>query len=135
MKDANKAIEIDPTFVRAYIRKAMVLYGMKDHTQALTALQKATDADKDHTSTREINEWNTKIQHALYSERSNETDEQTLERAMRDPEVAAIMSDPIMQSILQQAQNDPAALQNHMRNEGIQKKIFKLVEAGIIKTR
>ena len=54
---------------------------------------------------------------------------------MRDPEVAAIMSDPIMQSILQQAQNDPAALQNHMRNEGIQKKIFKLVEAGIIKTR
>ena len=108
---------------------------MKDHTQALTALQKATDSDKDRTSTREINEWNTKIQHALYSERSNETDEQTLERAMRDPEVAAIMSDPIMQSILQQAQNDPAALQNHMRNEGIQKKIFKLVEAGIIKTR
>jgi stress-induced-phosphoprotein 1 len=46
----------------------------------------------------------------------------------------AIMTDPIMQSILQQAQSDPAALQEHMKNPMIQKKIMKLVQAGIIKT-
>lgn len=33
------------------------------------------------------------------------------------------MQDPIMQSILQQAQGDPAALQEHMRNPGIKAKI------------
>ena len=30
-----------------------------------------------------------------------------------------ILQDPIMQSILQQAKGDPAALQEHMKNPGI----------------
>ena len=38
-----------------------------------------------------------------------------------------------MQSILQQAQTNPAALQDHMKNPMIQQKIIKLVDAGIIK--
>ena len=54
---------------------------------------------------------------------------------MRDPEVAGIMQDPVMQSILQQAQSNPAALQDHMKNPGIRAKIQKLVAAGIIRTR
>ena len=33
------------------------------------------------------------------------------------------MQDPIMQSILQQAQGDPAALQEHMKNAVIKSKI------------
>jgi stress-induced-phosphoprotein 1 len=46
----------------------------------------------------------------------------------------AIMTDPIMQSILQQAQGNPAALQEHMKNPMIQQKIAKLMQAGIIRT-
>lgn len=45
------------------------------------------------------------------------------------------MSDPIMQSILQQSQQNPGALQDHMRNPLIRDKIMKLVNAGVIKTR
>lgn len=37
-----------------------------------------------------------------------------------------------MQSILQQAQEDPKALQSHMSNPMIRQKIMKLVESGII---
>lgn len=33
----------------------------------------------------------------IQSERSNDTDEQIYEKAMRDPEVAQIMQDPVMQ--------------------------------------
>ena len=72
---------------------------------------------------------------ALYEQRANETDEQTLERAMRDPEVASIMQDPVMQSILNQAQSNPAALQDNLKNAGIRAKIQKLIAAGIIRTR
>ena len=72
---------------------------------------------------------------ALYDQRSGESDEQTLERAMRDPEVVGIMQDPVMQTILQQAQSNPAALQDHMKNPGIRAKIQKLIAAGIIRTR
>jgi stress-induced-phosphoprotein 1 len=38
-----------------------------------------------------------------------------------------------MQSILQQAKQDPAALQEHMRNPQIQMKVQKLVAAGVIR--
>lgn len=45
------------------------------------------------------------------------------------------MSDPVMQSILQQAQSNPGALQNHMKNPTVRTKIMKLINAGIIRTR
>ena len=35
----------------------------------------------------------------------------------------AILQDPVMQSILQQAKNDPAALQDHMKNADIRSKV------------
>ncbi|KZP13068.1 hypothetical protein FIBSPDRAFT_140606 [Athelia psychrophila] len=57
-----------------------------------------------------------------------------MQRAMRDPEIG-IMSDPIMQQILQQAQGNPGALQDHMKNPTVRGKIQKLINAGIIRTR
>ena len=38
-----------------------------------------------------------------------------------------------MQSILQQAQSDPAALQEHMKNPQIRSKIQALIAAGVIR--
>ena len=46
-----------------------------------------------------------------------------------------IMTDPVMQSILQQAQGNPQALQDHMKNPTVRTKIMKLINAGIIRTR
>jgi stress-induced-phosphoprotein 1 len=50
-----------------------------------------------------------------------------------DLKIMSIMQDPVMQSILQQAQGDPAALQEHMKNPGIRSKIQKLIASGIIR--
>jgi stress-induced-phosphoprotein 1 len=135
LKDVNKAIEVDPSFVKAYIRKANVLLSMREHTKALEAVQEAESHDEGNKNATEIKQLEYKIQMALYEQRGEETQEQTLERAMRDPEVAGIMNDPIMQQILQQAQSDPSALQDHMKNPTVKAKIMKLVNAGIIRTR
>lgn len=51
------------------------------------------------------------------------------------PQIVSILQDPVMQSILQQAKEDPAALQEHMKSPYIRTKIQKLVAAGVIRTR
>lgn len=135
LKDANEAIKVDPTFVKAYIRKSNILCSMREYTQALEAVQEAAEHDTEHKHTTEISQQELKCQQALFSQRGTETQEETLERAMRDPEVAGIMSDPVMQQILQQAQSNPGALQDHMKNPVVRQKIQKLVNAGIIRTR
>lgn len=126
---------------------------MRDHTRAIEAAQEASEHDTERKHTREIAEIEQKCQMALYSQRGTETQEETLERAMRDPEVAvrpfdsiltstyscaelqSIMNDPVMQQILQQAQENPKALQDHMKNPVVKHKIQKLINAGIIRTR
>lgn len=135
LKDAEKAIEVDPKFIKAYIRKANILFSMREYTRALEALQAGTDHDENGQNAREIQQTEFKVQQALFTQRGTESSEETLNRAMRDPEVAQIMSDPVMQQILQQAQEDPKALQDHLKNATIRQKIQKLMNAGIIKTR
>ncbi|KAG8930889.1 Hsp90 cochaperone [Tulasnella sp. 417] len=135
LKDAEQAIAVDPKFIKARIRKSLVLFSMREYTKAMEAAQEAMDFDEDKKHTAEIESLMQKCAAALYAERSQETEEQTLARAMKDPEVAQIMSDPIMQSLLQQAQQDPASLADHMKNPMVAQKIRKLVAAGIIKTR
>ncbi|KAG9034064.1 Hsp90 cochaperone [Tulasnella sp. JGI-2019a] len=135
LKDAEKAIEVDPKFIKAYIRKSVVLCSMREFTKAMEAAQQGSDHDVDQKHTAELEAQMQKCATGLYGERSGETEEETLARAMRDPEVAKIMQDPIMQQILQQAQSDPASLQDHMKNPQVRANIQKLVAAGIIKTR
>ncbi|KAG8721995.1 Hsp90 cochaperone [Ceratobasidium sp. 394] len=135
LKDTDAAIKADPKFVKAYIRKSNVLFSMREYTKAMEVAQEASDVDTEKQHTREIEQQLEKAARELYNQQAGETDEQTLQRAMRDPEVASIMNDPVMQQILQQAQQNPAALQDHMKNPVVSKKIQKLVAAGIIKTR
>ncbi|CAO1616829.1 unnamed protein product [Parajaminaea phylloscopi] len=135
LKDCEEAIKIDPSFTKAYIRKANVLHGLKEHTKALDAIQKAQEADSDGSNAKEIQSTSQKIQMSLYQQRSSETDEETLRRAQNDPEIAALLADPILQNLLRQAQEDPRHLQEAMKDSTVRGKIEKLIAAGIIKTR
>ncbi|KAK4053309.1 Hsp90 cochaperone [Microbotryomycetes sp. JL221] len=134
LKQAEQAIQVDPTFVKGYIRKANVLLGMKEYSKATAAIEEAAEKDTEHKNQTEITQTLRKITEAEMSTRSTETDEQAYARAMRDPEVQNIMSDPVMQSILSQAQREPESLMSHLQNPEIRKKIDVLVRAGIIRT-
>lgn len=96
-------------FVKAYTRKANVLLSMKETTRALEAVQRAADVDEARAHSKEINDLEAKITRQLYEERANDTEEDVMARAQRDPEVSQILSDPVIQSILQQAQQNVSA--------------------------
>jgi stress-induced-phosphoprotein 1 len=82
--------------VKAYIRKANILHTMRDYSKALEAIQEASDHDTEHQHTKEISQTELKIQQGLFTQHASESQEETLQRAMRDPEVAVcvILLDP-----------------------------------------
>lgn len=122
LRDADEAIKQDPKFIKAYIRKGLVQQGMKEHTSALATLQKASELDTEKKHQHELESNMTKIMMELQTQRSGESEEETYARAMRDPEVAEIMNDPVMRQILSDAQQNPRALQDHMKNPMISQK-------------
>ncbi|EHK25114.1 uncharacterized protein TRIVIDRAFT_215361 [Trichoderma virens Gv29-8] len=136
LDDCNLAIKKDPTFIRAYIRKAQAYFGMRKYSDCVDACDEAMQVDAEHhkgANAREIEQQQQKAFSAMYSARENESEEQTRQRLAQDPEIMGIMQDPVMQSILQQSQSDPMALQEHMKNPSVRSKIQKLIAAGVIR--
>ncbi|PYI16703.1 TPR-like protein [Aspergillus violaceofuscus CBS 115571] len=132
VQDCDEATKRDPKFIRAYMRKAQALVAMKEYNKALDVCTEASEHD-DGTHAREIEQQQQKCLDAQFSARAGETEQQTMERIQNDPEIMSILQDPIMQTILQQAKSDPAALQEHMKNSQVRMKIQKLMAAGVIR--
>ncbi|KUI70530.1 hypothetical protein VM1G_05731 [Cytospora mali] len=136
LDECNTAIKKDKTFIRAYIRKAQTLFMMKRFSDCLDACEEAADVDNQHhngANAKEIEQQQQKALAKMYERRENETEEQTRQRIMQDPDIMSIMQDPVMQAILQQAQSEPAALREHMKNANVRSKIQKLIAAGVIR--
>lgn len=138
VEDCNKAIAKDPTFIRAYIRKANAQLMMKEYAQVIETLNDAREKDQElngGANVAEIDQLYNRAASQRFSAIEGETPEQTMERVSRDPEIVSILQDPVMQGILGQARENPAALQDHMRNPAVSKKINTLIAAGVIRTR
>ncbi|KAF2655011.1 TPR-like protein [Lophiostoma macrostomum CBS 122681] len=133
VQDCDEALKRDPKFIRAYLRKAQAYFAMREYNRCIDVCAEAAEHDEGGKNAREIQQQEQKAMQAQFSAREGETEEQTMERIQRDPEIVSILQDPIMQSILQQAKENPAALQEHLKNSQIRQKVQKLVAAGVIR--
>ncbi|KAJ1519420.1 hypothetical protein ONE63_004712 [Megalurothrips usitatus] len=124
LKDCEKCLELDPKFIKGWIRKGKILQGMQQHGKAVSAYQRALELDPNNAEALEG--------HRSSSVAVNSNPEEVRKRAMADPEVQAILRDPAMRLILEQMQNDPKALKDHLKNPDIAAKIQKLLECGLI---
>jgi stress-induced-phosphoprotein 1 len=87
VQDCDEAIKRDPDFIRAYLRKAQAYFTMREYSKCADVCAEAAAHDKDGKNTREIQQQETKALQAQYSAREGETEQQTMERIQRDPEV------------------------------------------------
>ena len=95
LDDCDLAIKKDPKFIRAYIRKAQAYFGMREYSKCVDACNEALRVDAEHhkgANAKEIDAQQQKAFTAMYAARENETEEQTRERLLRDPEVSRLWS-------------------------------------------
>jgi len=127
MSDCDKCIELNPQFIKGYLRKAAVLKIDKP-VEAKAVYEKALEIDPSNAEAKQG------LAHCQSSMR-NLKPEDRAKQAMNDPEIQQILQDPSMQVILEQMQKDPAAAQEHLKNEKVRLKFMKLVESGIVQVR
>ena len=136
IKDCDKVISINPTFIKAYIRKANAQAGMQQFIAADRTLAKGMALDTEGKFSKELIDAKYVISNLKNAKLANGsiTKDQLREQAMEEPEIREIIRDPIMVSILEQAKSDPQSLMTHYSNPEIKRKIDILIECGIIGT-
>lgn len=128
------AIELDPTYTKAWARKGDIECAFKEHHKALDSYKKGLSLDPTNSSCKEGLR---KVTQQINYGRANMTDEQKQEqkaRAMADPDIQAILQDPIVQQTLRDFGENPNAAQQAMRDPGMSEKIQKLIAAGVVET-
>ncbi|KAG4107925.1 heat shock protein STI-like protein [Neocallimastix lanati (nom. inval.)] len=134
-KDADECIKRDPNFLKAYIRKAQVYLAKRETSKAIDMLSFVREKDTDKKLEVEVQQQMMKCYAGINNTQNNATDEEIINNARNNPEVAQILSDPVMRSILEQMQNDPNAARDHLKNPVVAAKIRTLVDAGIIRLK
>jgi len=131
LEDCDKCLAKDPAFVKAYIRKGKIQHLLKQYPQALSTFQKGLEYDPNN---EELLEGLMKTRQTISElNRSGEVDQERMEASLRDPEVRAIMMDPIIAQVLQDLKENPASAQNALRDPTIVAKLEKLEAAGIVR--
>lgn len=130
LKDCDTCIEKDPKFVKGYVRKGGSLEAMKEYSRASDAYKKALEIDPNN------NEATEGYRRCLSNTYQSQNDpEEVQRRAMNDPEVRRIMTDPAMKMILDQIQREPNALREHLKDPKVAANIQKLMDVGILAVR
>ncbi|XP_059657470.1 hsp70-Hsp90 organizing protein 3-like [Cornus florida] len=136
LKDAEKCIELDPTFAKGYTRKGAVQFFMKEYDKALETYREGLKHDPHNQELLDgVRRSVEQINKASRGDFSADELKERQAKAMQDPEIQNILTDPVMSQVLTDFQENPSAAQHHMKNPLVMNKIQKLVRAGIVQMK
>ncbi|CAM9636795.1 unnamed protein product [Discosporangium mesarthrocarpum] len=126
----EKALEIDPKYVKAWAKKGDIEFFMKEYHKALDSYNKGLAVEGDNALCKEgLRKTTLKI-----NESAGTQDKERAAHAYADPEVQAILMDPMVRQVLNDFKDNPTHAQKALQDDGMRAKIEKLVAAGIIQT-
>lgn len=128
------ALELDPKYVKAWARKGDIEMYMKEYHKAQESYQKGLSIEPENPACKEgLRKVTTQITYGRRNMTEDDKKEQAA-HAMADPEIQAILQDPVLQQVLRDFQEHPQAAQQAMNDPTMRAKINKLIAAGIIET-
>lgn len=130
-KMVEKSLELDRNYVKAWAKKGDIEFYMKEYHKAMDSYRAGLQIEPDNALCRDglrkvtekVNETNG----------SSDMDADRAAHAMADPEIQAILRDPIINQVLSDLQNRPKYGQDALKDPSVRAKIEKLIAAGILK--
>jgi len=104
MSNVEKAIQLDPKYIKAWNRKATIHHALKEYHKALDAYNVSISIEPENS---EAKDGLRKTQIAISNSMHDGDDEERRKRAMSDPEIQQIMNDPMLNIALKQMQQNP----------------------------
>jgi len=135
LEDCERCIKLKPEFAKIYIRKAKIQHFLKQYSKALETYDIGLALDP-HSSELIEGKRETQIKIAQENQSGN-VDPERQRQAMQDPEIQAILRDPVINNVLQDLQDAKGSerAQEALRtNPDIASKINKLIAAGVLRT-
>lgn len=131
-REIEVAVDLDPTYVKAYARKGDIEVMMKENHKAMESYRKGLALDATNAACKEGLR---KVNASLGASMTEDEQKERAAHAMADPEIQAILSDPVMRQLLQDFSDNPSSAQAAMRDPGVAAKMEKLIASGIVQTR
>jgi len=130
-KMVEKSLELDRNYVKAWAKKGDIEFYMKEYHKAMDSYRAGLQIEPDNSLCRDGLR---KVTEKINSENSEGgMDSDRAAHAMADPEIQAILRDPIIQQVLNNLQNRPKYGQEALKDAGVRAKIEKLISAGVLK--
>jgi stress-induced-phosphoprotein 1 len=131
-REVEIAVDLDPTYVKAWARKGDIEVLLKENHKAIDSYRKGLSLDPNNAACKEGLR---KVTAMLGSNMSEAEQKERAAHAMADPEIQAILNDPIMRQVLSDFNENPAAAQKAMSDPTVASKLEKLIASGVVQTR
>jgi len=131
-REIELAVELDPKYVKAWARKGDIEILTKEYHKALESYRKGLEIEPDNASCKEGLQKVTALINYGSANMSEAERKERAAHAMADPEIQAILQDPIIVQVLRDFQENPRAANEAMRDAVVRSKIEKLVASGIV---
>lgn len=129
----NKGLDIEPSNIKLLMRKAKVYNCQKEYHKSIDIYQSILKSDPSNTEAKNaLAETEMKVNMGMAGGASG-NDEERAKRAMSDPEIQSIISDPMVKIALQKMQENPQSAMEYFNDSNLGPKLNKLINAGIIR--
>jgi stress-induced-phosphoprotein 1 len=137
LRDFDKCLDLDPKYVKAYAKKGVAQRFLKEYHKSVATLEQGLKLEPENA---ECQDELRKTKEAIMMGQYSETKEEAADRqrhAMADPEIQAIIKDPLIHTLLQDLQNNPRDpnVMKALKDPNIAAKLEKLIGAGVLKTQ